>query len=179
MVPFRLANNEVRRAGDVSRRNSHESREPVPRSDDLLSSHRNRQSDAQLDARTDRSKGTRGAIFVLSHATPSRTSVSQPVPDQPVSLEFLFAFRRRDRLRVEVAGVSGPWNTGGSAASEDMPRKPGTEHRERATIGRRKDKQNGQAQRRRGRHHSSIPQHEPVRPYLSGDPDSDVGSWSC
>jgi hypothetical protein len=37
--------------------------------------------------------------------------------------------------------VPGPWNTGGSAASEDMPRKPGTENRERATIGRRKDKQ--------------------------------------
>jgi len=39
--------------------------------------------------------------------------------------------------------VPGPWNTGGSAASEDMPRKPGTENRERATIGRRKDKQTG------------------------------------
>lgn len=37
--------------------------------------------------------------------------------------------------------MPGPWNTGGSAASEDMPRKPGTEHREPATIGRRKDKQ--------------------------------------
>src|SRR5690242_17297236 len=81
----------------------------VPAADDLLSSHRNGQTDAQVSARTNRSKGTRGAIFVLSHATPNRTSVCQPVPDQPVSLEFCLPFRRGDQWRV---GGAECWDRG-------------------------------------------------------------------
>jgi len=46
----------------------------------------------------------------------------------------------------------------GSAAEEDTPRKPGTEHREGATIGRRKGPQTSAAQRRERR-----PRPAPVR----------------
>ncbi|WP_258045884.1 ParB/RepB/Spo0J family partition protein [Leifsonia shinshuensis] len=96
------------------------------------------------------------ALQVRTHV--SRVDDEYPHPDHSPGRSFCLPFRRGDQWRVEGAEVPGPWNTGGSAASEDMPRKPGTEAPGTSYDRAAERHTNRQRQRRRRRLLPSLPE---------------------
>ena len=76
--------------------------------------------------------GLRPEILTRSH---SLRSLALRLPGWPLTLPLRFPDRRLLAVRFwNGEGVKGSWNTAGSAASEDMPRKPLAQSRELPII---------------------------------------------